>query len=113
MTGSGGPYPGTIKVAQNHTEPDLSQIVTPGLCRLQNLDLTNSVYYGIYSSHYNDFFPLGKLLPQTTQVIYLCDLLGRDMQPGTGTSPGDAFTNKLSFKALAAPCYVLIEVFDA
>ena len=112
MTGLAGPTPGNVLAAVNHTVVNLTALTTPGLCRIQNLDANNTVYYGIYSSHYNDFFPLGRLLPGMTNYLYLSDLLGKDLTPVTGTGPGDAFTNNFALKALTAPCWCLVEVFD-
>lgn len=113
MTGTGGPTPGTITAPTGYVVVDVSAVTTPGLCRIQNLDANNSVYVGIYSSHFNEFFPLLKLLPGTTQVIYLSDLLGKDLQPGTGTHPQDAFTNEMALKGVGGSCQVLVEIFDA
>jgi hypothetical protein len=111
LTGSNGPTPGTITAQLNHTVVSLADLVTPGLCRIENQDTVNSVYVGVYSSHFNEFFPLLMLKAGESYPVRLADLLGKDLSPGTGTG-GDAFTFQLALKAVGAPVIVLVEALD-
>lgn len=113
VTGTNGPTPGSILVGVTHTEPDLTQITSPGgFCVIQNIDATNFVEVGVYSSHFTEFFPMMELLPGEIYVVRLSRYLGVDLKPGTGSGAQDAFTNKLSLKAVGAACRVILECFD-
>lgn len=101
-----GPTPGAISVAVTGTNVDLSQLTTPGLCRIQNLDETNYITVGIYDGV--SFFPLMELLPDESFVIRLFRFIG-DEYVGTGT-PADV--NYLRIKADTAACVALVEAFE-
>lgn len=108
VTGTKGPVPGAVSIAATvtGTDIDFSELVTPGLCRLQNLDATNFVTYGIWDGV--SFFPLGELLPGETYVLRLSRYLGEEFA-GTGT-PADV--NTFRMKADTAACNVLVEAFE-
>lgn len=106
VTGTKGPVPGAIAVSTTGTNIDFSQLVTPSLCRLMNLDATNFVTYGIYDGA--SFFPLGELLPGESYVLRLSRFLGEEFI-GTGT-PADV--NQFRMKADTSACNVLIEAFE-
>lgn len=110
VTGTKGPCVGSIRVALAGTDVDLSELTTPGLCRIQNQDATNFVEYGIREPGTNTFYPLGEILPGESYVLRLSRNLQEEyVGTGTGTS---APTNFLHLKANTAACNVLIEVFE-
>jgi hypothetical protein len=105
-----GPSPGAITVSTDGTDVDLSQLVTPGLCRLMNLDDNNYVQYGIWDPTPGIFYPLGELLPGEFTVLRLSRNLGEEYTGvGTGTT---APVNSLRIKADTAACVVLVEAFE-
>lgn len=107
VTGTKGPTPGSIAVSTAGTDVDLSELSTPGLCRLRNLDSANYVTWGIYDGAY--FFPLGEILAGESYVIRLSRVLGSE-SPGTaGTGAG----NRLRVMADTADCVVAVEAFEA
>ena len=106
-----GPCPGAITVAVAGTDVDFSELTTPGYCRLQNLDDTNFVTYGIWDPEGGVFYPLGEILAGETYVLRLSRDLAWEYGTGTGTSGAE--TNTLRFKADTASLVVLIEAFEA
>ena len=113
VDGEGGPTPGAILVSTAGTNIDLSQLTVPGLCRIQNLDTTNYVQYGIWDPETEAFYPLGELLPGETFSFRLARDIQEQYGAGTGTGTGDAGLNRLRFKAIGDNCIVLIEAFEA
>lgn len=113
ILGNNGPYPGSLLATPAGLDVSFAQAAAgsfPGYCRLQNLDPTNFVTYGIWNGA--DFYPLGELLPGESYVIRLSRQLGFDYAAGTGTSPaGSGFTLRL--RADTANCRCLVEAFDA
>lgn len=111
VAGEKGPTPGAITVTTEGTSVDLSELTTPGLCRIMNLDATNYATYGIWDPENDTFFPLGELLPGETYVLRLSRDLQEEFGTGTGTTGAD--TNRLRFKADTASVVVLVEAFEA
>lgn len=110
VSSPGGPSPGQITATEEGTDVDLSELTTPGLCRIMNLDATNYVEYGIREPATLSFYPLGELLPGESFVLRLSRNLGEEyVGTGTGTS---ASTNFLHFKANGDSCRVLVEAFE-
>lgn len=105
-----GPVPGAIAVATAGTDISLSQLDTPGLVHLRNLDDTNFVEWGIRIPATSKFVPIGELLPGESFVLRLSrNLLEEYTNTGTGTSAQILF---LHFKADTASVNVLIEAFE-
>lgn len=110
VTGRKGPVPGAIAVSTDGTDVDFGELTTPGLCRIQNLDPTNFVEYGIWEPATSTLYPLGELLPGETYILRLSRNLQEEyLGTGTGTS---APTNRLRFKANTAACNVVVEAFE-
>ena len=110
VTGTKGPSPGAITAPTAGVAVDLSELVQPSLCRIQNLDDTNFVEVGIRDTEADLFFPLMELLPGESYVIRLTRNIGEEYTGfGTGTS---AATNTLWIKADTAACVVLVEAFE-
>jgi len=108
-----GPTPGAITVSTAGTDVDLSELATPGLCRMQNLDETNYVTFGIFDPETVKFYPLGELLPGESYVLRLAHDIEEEYGTGAGTGTTGADTNRLRIKAHAAACVVLVEAFGA
>lgn len=108
MSAAKGPTPGSFLAALEGTDVDLSELTTPGLCRIMNLDTTNYVEVGIFDGV--SFYPLMELLPGESFVIRLARNLNEEYGTGTGTT-GDA-VNTLRIKARTATCQVLVEAFE-
>lgn len=108
VTGVKGPTPGAITVTTQGTDVDLSQLTTPALCRISNLDSTNFVEWGIFDGI--EFIPIGEILPGEFYIIRLSRRLTKSYGTGTGTIDSG---NTLRFKANAAPVNVVVEAFEA
>lgn len=107
-----GPTPGAITVAVTHTIIDLSELGTPGMAWLQNLDETNAVLVGVCVGLAGDFVPVVEILPGECYPLRLSRFLGQALDAGTGSGTADVATVYLAMKALAAPCVVRVEVFE-
>jgi hypothetical protein len=102
VSGTDGPTPGAVSIATAGTDIDLSELTTPGLCRLMNLDATNYVEYGIWDG--TTFHELGEIGPGETYVLKL----SRNIGDGVGTD-----YENLRLKANTAACVVIVEAFEA
>ncbi len=110
VTGRKGPVPGAIAVSTGGTDVDLSELTTPGLCRLSNQDATNYVEYGIWEPATTTFYPFGEIGPGESYVVKLSrNFLEEYSGTGTGTT---APTNTFRMKANGAACNVLVEAFE-
>lgn len=112
VAGSKGPVPGAFTATTAGTDTDFSELTTPGLCRIMNLETANFVTYGIWDPEGHTFYPLGELLPGESQVIRLSRDLQEEMGTTVGTGTTGASTNRLRFKAHTANCKVLVEAFE-
>lgn len=106
VMGKKGPTPGAISVSTTGTDVSLSQLTQPGLVVVQNLDLTNYVFGGIYDGV--SFFPLFEVLPGEVYVWRFYRFLGSEWI-GTGT-PADVNTFRL--RADTAACNVFVGAFE-
>lgn len=104
-----GPTPGAFLVSVSGTDVDLSRLTTPGLARIQNMDVTNYVEWGPYDPDTDVFYPIGELLPGESYVLRLNRFLNRE-STGTGTLPG--YNSVLRFRANTASVRVSVEAFD-
>ena len=108
-----GPTPGAILISTAGTDVDLSELATPGLCRIQNLDETNYVTFGIFDPETVKFYPLGELLAGESYILRLAHDIEEEYGTGAGTGTTGADTNRLRIKANTAACVVLVEAFGA
>jgi hypothetical protein len=101
-------------VTKNGTDVDFSQLTTPALCRIQNLDAADWVTFGIWDPNTGFFYPLGEVLAGETYILRLSRML-QEQYGATGTALAGtaADSNRLRFKATNVPCNVLIEAFEA
>jgi hypothetical protein len=111
VSGTKGPTPGAIAVSTTGTNVDLSQLTTPGLVRVLNLDEDHAVHYGPYDPETLRFYPVFKALPGESYVHRFSDLLGDELLTGTGT--GGASTVRLRMLAEVESCDVVVEAFEA
>lgn len=109
VSGSIGPTPGAFSVAVTGTDVNLSELTTPGLARIMNLDTTNYVSYGAWDGS-SIFFPLGELLPGESFILRLSRDLGKEFGTGTGTT--GAPNNTFRFKADTAAVICIVEAFE-
>lgn len=108
-----GPTPGILTISVGHTVVDFSQLATMGgWIRLQNMDPTNTVSWGVYDQTNNKFIPVGDLKPGEFCGFRTSRYLNVEEVPGTGTTPTSG-TVKFALKASVAPCNVLVEAFEA
>lgn len=110
VTGRKGPTPGAIAVSTAGTDVDLSELTTPGLCRIQNLDTTNYVQVGIWEPDTSKYYPIMELLAGESYVFRLSRDVG-EQYAGTGTGT-DTPNNTLRLKAFGAACNVVVEAFE-
>ncbi len=111
MNGTRGPTPGAFVASKTGTDVDLSELSQMGgLCRIQNLDSTNFITYGLFDTSSFRFYPLGDVLPGESYVLRLSQELGEEIGTGSGTANLGGST--LRIKAHGAACQVLIEAFD-
>lgn len=104
---STGPTPGEISVGQYGVNVSLTNITTPGLCRIQNRSDTWPVLVGIHDGLI--FFPLMEILPTECYVIRLWRHLGDELTgTGTGTPSDD---NRFHLKSVGGTARVCVEVF--
>lgn len=105
-----GPVPGAFTVPTYGVACDLSELTTPGVCLIRNLDETNYVEYGIRDPNTGVFYPFGELGPgQSYPIVLSRNLLEGYTDTGTGTSGP---TNQLWFKANTSSCNVSVEAFE-
>lgn len=105
-----GPSPGVLTATTAGTVVDFSQLTTPGLCRIMNLDATNYVEVGIWDFSDNTLKVLLELLPGESYVVRLSRNLNEEyVGTGTGTT---APVNQMRIKANKAACVVLVEAFE-
>ena len=109
VSGTAGPSPGTVIVPTTGVDIYFSQLTTPGLCRLQNLDTGNRFEYGIYDTSNKVFYPLGEVLPGETYVIRLSRNLKKEFA-GSGT--GQTLDTYLRLKAYGASVTAQVEAFE-
>ncbi len=104
-----GPSPGSVTVSTAGTDISFSQLTNPSLCRLMNLDSTNTIEVGVWDPDTAEFYPLLELLPGETFVVRLSSYLGSEMGlVGTGTT-GSGVTMRA--KAVGAASVLLVEAF--
>ena len=100
QTTKNGPTPGAISVTTSGVTVSLSQLTTPGIVVMRNLDATNYVRWGLYIS--STFYPCGKIKPGEQYVFRLAsDIL---------TANSGAAV--LRMVANSATCIVKVEAFD-
>ena len=108
LTGSSGPYVGTVSVPTTGVAVDLSAVGTPGVAWLYNQDPTNPVSVGTRDVGTGKFSPLLRLTPGMKQCVYLDPHLGIE-ESGAGSS--SAGTDQLFLKAFNGTCRVDLEIF--
>jgi len=105
-----GPSPGAITVTGAGTDVDFSELTTPAVCRITNLDDTDFVEYGIYDSVTGELYLLGEVLPGETWPFRLSRNLGSSISSGTAIVDTG---HTLRIVSNNGPVNVLVEAFDA
>jgi len=109
VAGSKGPSPGSITVDQNGTDVDLSEIGTPGFCRVMNQDSTYTIIVGLWNG--STLYPIIDLLPGEHYTVRLSEWFGEEFGTGTGTATTGT-GNTLRVKSVSGNAETLVEVFD-
>lgn len=105
-----GPTPGAVTISTAGTDVAFGELITPGWCKLQNLDADNYVEYGIFSPTLNAFLVLGELGPgEVTVLKFSRNLLEQYSGAGSGTTGP---INRFRMIANTASCYVSVEAFE-
>lgn len=101
-----GPSPGYVLATVDGTDVDLSDLTTPGLCWVKNMDDTNFVSVGIWEPDTSHFYPLLELLPGEEYVVRLSRYVTEQFE-GTGTgTPTPNATLRLKANTASVPCSV-------
>lgn len=108
VTGKKGPVPGAITATTSGVSVSFTELTTPAICRIANLDETNYVTVGILDPD-GDFYPLMEILPGEFYAVRLSRALGQSWGVGTATSDSGC---TLHIQANAASCNVLVEAFE-
>lgn len=106
VTGRKGPVPGAFTATTAGVDVDLSELTTPGLYRVMNLDATNFVEIGIRDA--DGFLPFHEIMPGETYVGRFSRNLLQEYI-GTGTTGS---IHHLHVKANTASCNVVLEAFE-
>lgn len=107
VSGEIGPTPGAFSASTDGTNVDLSELTTPGLCVIRNLDATNYVEVGIWDGL--EFYPIIEVGPGEHYVLKLSRNIGNSYGTGTGTLGADT---SMRIKADTAACVVVVEAFE-
>lgn len=113
VTGRKGPTPGAVTVPTTGVNVDLSQLTTPGLCVLKNLDAEVAFDWGLYDSDILRFFKVGRVLAGEQYVLRLHPELDEDYG-STGTGTIDRSNNvHLRLVAPTRQLFASVEAFEA
>jgi hypothetical protein len=105
IAGSHGPTPGAVTIETTGTTVNLSQLTTPGLCRISNIDDENYITWGVEDDDTGEFYPFGEILPGEFYIFRFSRLFG---YPNSGTATTASF--KLYANNEDSVC--LIEAFE-
>ena len=112
VTGTKGPSPGALTIPVYGKVIPLTELTTPGLCMLRNLDATNYVEWGLYDPQIDQFYPLGEIQPGESYVLRFSRNI-REQYEGTGTGTTAVGGVEFFMKANAADVVVSVEAFEA
>ena len=107
VSGEVGPTPGAFSASTDGTDVDLTELTTPGLAIIKNLDATNYVEVGIWDGL--EFYPLIEIGPGEQYPVKLSRNIGNSYGTGTGTLGADT---SMRIKADTAACVVVVEAFE-
>ncbi len=112
VSGTKGPVPGALAVDSLGTLVDFSELTTPGLCRIHNLDADTYIEYGIWDPETAIFFPLGEVQAGESYILRLSRNLQAEYGTGSGTATTD--TNRLKLRAPSGQgsVNVVVEAFE-
>ena len=111
VTGIKGPTPGALAVSVAGTNVDLSQLTTPGWCKIINLSTVNFVEWGVYDPETTKFYPIGEIPAGKWIVFKFSRNFAWEYGVGTGTTGAE--TNVLRLRADTAVCNVSVEAYEA
>jgi len=102
-----GPTPGAVTATTEGVDVSLSELTTPGVCRIRNLG-SNTVHYGIHDG--SNFFPFGEVRAGCHADFVFSSMFG-DSLASTGTADEGDVT--LRVLAENADTDVTVEAFEA
>lgn len=102
-----GPTPGAVTATVAGVDVSLSELTTPGVCRIRNLG-SNTVHYGIHDG--TNFFPFGEVRPGCHADFVFSSMFG-DALADTGTADEGDVT--LRVLAENSDTDVTVEAFEA
>lgn len=108
VAGAKGPSPGAITVSATGTDVDFSELTSPSLCYIKNLDEASYVDIGPRDPDSGVFHPFLKLLPGESVALRLAHNLGSE-STGTGSGTGNA---TFRMRAYPSAAVVSVEAFD-
>jgi len=109
QNGLGGPTPGALLISTAGEDVTLTDLTTPGLCVVQNIDETNYVEMGVHDGTL--FHPFIEIQPGETYVFRFSRNLGEeDDVAGTGTT---GTVNTIFARANTAPAWILVKAYEA
>jgi hypothetical protein len=111
VVGIKGPTPGALAVSVAGVNVDLSQLTTPGWCKITNLDPTNFIEWGVWDPETTKFYPVGEIPAGKWIVFKFSRNVAWEYGAGTGTSGPE--TNVLRLRADTAACNVSVEAYEA
>lgn len=111
VSGTKGPTPGVVTATTDGVDVDLSELTTPGLCVIRNLDATNWVEVGVYNPDQSEFYPLMRILPGEHYVIRLSPNVNQEYA-GTGTGTTGQL-NTLRIQSANADVNVQFKAYEA
>jgi hypothetical protein len=108
VSGEKGPSPGALAVTQNGVDVDLSEITSPGFCRVSNQGSV-TLMLGVWDG--SALHPLKDILSGEHYVFRLSQFLGDQFGTATSTATtGDGDTLRL--KSIGGAGTALVEVFE-
>lgn len=112
VAGAKGPVPGAITVTPVGVDVDFSELTTPGLCIISNLDETSYFEYGIWDPEGAIFYPLGEVLPGESWPLRLARFLQAEYGTGSGTAV--TTTNRLRLRSVSGSGNInaVVEAFE-
>jgi hypothetical protein len=111
VSGIKGPVPGAIAVPVTGVNVDLSELTTPGWCKIYNLDTTNYVEYGGFDASTETFYPVGEIPAGKWIVFKLSRHLGSEY--GTVGTAAGASGNYLRLRSPAGVGKAAVEAYEA
>lgn len=107
-----GSTPGNVAATVAGTVVSLAALTYPGVGYITNLDTTNYVQVGIYSSALGTFFPLMDVWAGETWPIRFSSRLGHGESGSSGTGTGGVGSDSLMIKGVGGTVNCDVQIFE-